>query len=136
VKDGLRIEGSFSVVQAAKALGKIKIVSRDWLTASLHANPIRPVPERPFLLQNLVKPSKKIAEGKNGTNGKTDSGLNARMRSSISIYPILHLCLCKVLIKIPYAEDPFIEKKSPKASKSAKNNAPRTFTFTHVRSLT
>lgn len=81
----LRIEDSFNVVQAAKALGKIKIVSRDWLTASLHANPIRPVPERPFLLQNLVKPSKKTDEGKNGTNGKTDSGLNARMRSSISI---------------------------------------------------
>ncbi|KAJ5883031.1 uncharacterized protein N7473_009917 [Penicillium subrubescens] len=75
-------EDNVDEVQAAKALGKIKIVSRDWLTASLHANPIRPVPERPFLLENLVKPTKKNGEGRNGTDskGKVDSGIMARTR--------------------------------------------------------
>ncbi|KAJ5167018.1 uncharacterized protein N7482_005799 [Penicillium canariense] len=48
-------------VQVARALGTVKIVSRDWLIASLYANPIRPVPEAPFLLENLVKPSRKAA---------------------------------------------------------------------------
>ncbi|OOQ82491.1 hypothetical protein PEBR_38687 [Penicillium brasilianum] len=83
-------------VQKAKALGKIKIVSRDWLTASLHANPIRPVPERPFLLENLIKPAKKTPENRNSVDKKTDSGTKSGVRLN----------------------DPFVQKKSPKGSKN------------------
>ncbi|KAJ5359605.1 uncharacterized protein N7496_012018 [Penicillium cataractarum] len=95
-------EQNVEEVQTAKALGKIKIVSRDWLTASLHANPIRPVPERPFLLENLIKP-KKTTENKNRV---VDSGSKSRIRYS----------------------DPFVQKKSPKGSK----NIASRMTFIHT----
>ncbi|EPS25207.1 hypothetical protein PDE_00139 [Penicillium oxalicum 114-2] len=51
-------------VRAAKNLEKIKIVSRDWLICSLHATPVRPVSETPFLLQNITKSVKKGSEAK------------------------------------------------------------------------
>ncbi|KAF7713156.1 Uncharacterized protein PECH_001833 [Penicillium ucsense] len=77
-------------VRAAKALGKIRIVSRDWLICSLYANPVRPVSEAPFLLENLTRPNNKDAEAK-GAGGarnkvspfdqKTTSGGSKRART-------------------------------------------------------
>jgi hypothetical protein len=126
--DGLQVGYLLEIVQAAKALGKIKIVSRDWLTASLHANPIRPVPERPFLLENLVKPPKKTAEGKNGADGKADSGLTTRTRFSMLTHPLLNLRSREVLICILNVEDPFVQKRAANGSKSI---TLRTFACSH-----
>ncbi|PTU23149.1 hypothetical protein P175DRAFT_0475098, partial [Aspergillus ochraceoroseus IBT 24754] len=75
-----KFRGNIPEVEQAKKLGSIHIVSYDWLEDSLLSKTRKPLPEAPYLWENILKDNKPTVQQakRNGKNQKQKSRFSAK----------------------------------------------------------